>query len=263
MEITVENYRKHGEKPYEIITLHGGPGALGELKPLSKKLGGEFGVIEYLQTEESIELLLKDIKKIIIENTRSSVKVLGFSWGAWLGVFFADKYPELVESLILISSGPFEDKYNKNIQKKRFERMDEKEKKLFKEVDQKFRKDKNVKLKTLNEFIELMHKVDSYQYMEINNYATNFQIDLYKKIWSEAAQMRKNNRLIKSLSEIGCPIKVIHGDYDPHPYQGVKDPLDKLQKDYQFKLLKNCGHTPWKEKKAEDEFYNTLFNFLE
>jgi len=258
----VKNYRIHGEKPYEIITLHGGPGALGELKPLSEKLGEKFGVIEYLQTKESIELLLKDIQKLLSKKAQSPVNVIGFSWGAWLAVFFADQYPEMVKSLILISSGPFEEKYSKNIHKNRFNRMNDKEKELFEKVEQKFIEGKNVKIKLLNNFVDLMHKVDAYQYKESNNNVTNFQINLYKKIWNEAAKLRKNNQLIKSLAKIDCLIKVIHGDYDPHPYQGVKEPLDKLQKDYEFALLKNCGHTPWKEKLAKDEFYNTLFNYL-
>jgi pimeloyl-ACP methyl ester carboxylesterase len=258
----VKNYRTHGKKPYEIITLHGGPGALGELKPLSEKLGEEFGVIEYLQTKESIELLLKDIQKILSKKVQSPVNVIGFSWGDWLAVFFADQYPEMVKSLILISSGPFEEKYSKNIHKNRFNRMNDKEKELFEKVEQKFIEGKNVKIKLLNNFVDLMHKVDAYQYKKSNNNVTNFQINLYKKIWNEAAKLRKNNQLIKALAKIDCPIKVIHGDYDPHPYQGVKKPLEKLQKDYEFKLLKKCGHTPWKEKIAKDEFYNTLFNYL-
>ncbi len=112
--------------------------------------------------------------------------------------------------------------------------MDEKEKKLFKKVDEKFREGKNVKFKLLNSFVKLMHKVDVYQYKKVNNNAINFQIDLYNKIWIEAAQLRKNNQLMKALSEIDCPIKVIHGEYDPHPYQEVKEPLNKLQKDYRF-----------------------------
>ena len=140
--------------------------------------------------------------------------------------------------------------------------MNEKEKELFEKVEQKFIEGKNVKIKLLNNFVELMHKVDAYQYKESNNNVTNFQINLYKKIWNEAAKLRENNQLIKSLAKIDCPIKVIHGDYDPHPYQGVKKPLEKLQKDYEFKLLKKCGHTPWKEKIAKDEFYNALFNYL-
>ena len=258
----MKNYRIHGEKPYEIITLHGGPGALGELKPLSEKLAEKFGVIEYLQTKESIELLLKDIQKILSKKAQSPVNVIGFSWGAWLAVFFADQYPEMVKSLILISSGPFEEKYSKNIHKNRFNRMNDKEKELFEKVEQKFIEGKNVKIKLLNNFVDLMHKVDAYQYKESNNNVTNFQINLYKKIWNEAAKLRENNQLIKSLAKIDCPIKVIHGDYDPHPYQGVKKPLEKLQKDYEFKLLKKCGHTPWKEKIAKDEFYNALFNYL-
>jgi pimeloyl-ACP methyl ester carboxylesterase len=53
-------------------------------------------------------------------------------------------------------------------------------------------------------------------------------------------------------------VVAIHGDYDPHPFQGVKKPLSGILKDFRFILLKNCGHTPWIEKKAVNEFYRVL-----
>jgi len=53
-------------------------------------------------------------------------------------------------------------------------------------------------------------------------------------------------------------VVAIHGDYDPHPPEGVKRPLAKVLRDFQFILLKNCGHLPWIEREAKGEFYEIL-----
>ena len=58
--------------------------------------------------------------------------------------------------------------------------------------------------------------------------------------------------------EIRRPVTAIHGDYDPHPAQGVQDPLSRTLKRFTFILLKNCGHTPWIERAAREEFYAVL-----
>lgn len=258
----MENYRTYGDSPYNVLTLHGGPGAIGELKGVSQKIGIKYGVIEYLQKQSSIEELKEEMEEIIKKEMEFPVKIVGFSWGAWLALFFTADYPSLIESLILISSGPFDEKYSDTIQKNRLKRMEPAEKELFYQVQDKFKEGKNVRIKLLNQFVELMHKVDAYHFVKHKNYSTDFQINLYKKIWAEASKLRKENFLLKSLEKIKCPIKVIHGDYDPHPYQGVIQPLEKLNKEYEVKILKKCGHTPWREKYAEERFYSILYDFL-
>lgn len=50
----------------------------------------------------------------------------------------------------------------------------------------------------------------------------------------------------------------IHGDYDPHPAEGVLQPLSARLKDFRFVLLRNCGHTPWLEQQARDSFYEAI-----
>ena len=58
--------------------------------------------------------------------------------------------------------------------------------------------------------------------------------------------------------EITCPVIAIHGDYDPHPARGVKLPLGKELKNFRFVLLQKCGHRPWIERNAAEEFYRIL-----
>jgi pimeloyl-ACP methyl ester carboxylesterase len=53
-------------------------------------------------------------------------------------------------------------------------------------------------------------------------------------------------------------VVAIHGDFDPHPAEGVKEPLAKAIENFRFILLKNCGHTPWIERDARERFYQLL-----
>ena len=58
--------------------------------------------------------------------------------------------------------------------------------------------------------------------------------------------------------QIRCPVVAIHGDYDPHPAEGIQSPLSSAVNDFRFILLKNCGHLPWIERQAKDEFFALL-----
>lgn len=49
-----------------------------------------------------------------------------------------------------------------------------------------------------------------------------------------------------------------HGDYDPHPSEGVRKPLSAVLSEFRFVLLENCGHTPWCERQARGAFYEVL-----
>ena len=60
--------------------------------------------------------------------------------------------------------------------------------------------------------------------------------------------------LVACAGLIKCPVTAIHGDYDPHPADGVREPLSRLLKDFNFILLDECGHKPWIEKKRKRSF---------
>jgi len=50
----MSNPRKYGIPPYSIAVVHGGPGASGEMKPVAEELSMQFGVLEPLQTKDSV-----------------------------------------------------------------------------------------------------------------------------------------------------------------------------------------------------------------
>jgi pimeloyl-ACP methyl ester carboxylesterase len=64
--------------------------------------------------------------------------------------------------------------------------------------------------------------------------------------------------LLRLASEVQCPVVAIHGDHDPHPAAGVRDPLARVVPDLRFVLLERCGHTPWLERQARATFFEAL-----
>ena len=64
--------------------------------------------------------------------------------------------------------------------------------------------------------------------------------------------------LLERAGRIRCPVLAIHGDIDPHPVEGVRKPLSLVLDDFRLVLLENCGHTPWRERRARERFYEVL-----
>jgi pimeloyl-ACP methyl ester carboxylesterase len=77
-------------------------------------------------------------------------------------------------------------------------------------------------------------------------------------VLEEASVFRHNGKLMGLGNEIRCEVVAIRGDHDPHPYEGVLEPLSGYLKNFKFILLEKCGHKPWIEKEAKGRFYAVL-----
>jgi pimeloyl-ACP methyl ester carboxylesterase len=255
------NLRKYGSAPWDVAVLHGGPGASGEMAPVARELAPIRGVLEPLQTASTIEGQITELKAVLEKEGDSPLTVIGWSWGAWLGFIFASRYPSLVKKIILIGSGPFKEKFARNIMQTRLKRMNIREKSevllLIETMDGPSLVDKD---ETMMRFGKIISKADSYDPMPQKSEILECRYDIYNRIWPQADSLRSSGRLLQFGRKIRCPVVAIHGDYDPHPYEGVLNPLSRILKDFCFILLEKCGHQPWIEKRAKDEFFAVLKN---
>jgi pimeloyl-ACP methyl ester carboxylesterase len=260
----MENLRKFGKKPFKAAVIHGGPGAAGEMAPVAHELSHVIGVLEPFQTEKSVEGQVMELKNILEKHADLPVTLIGFSWGAWLSIIFASKFPELVKKLILISSGPFEQKYAEKIQEVRLNRLNEKDRFQVTSICEALNKTDSVDKKVLfAELGKIISKADAYDPILFENEVIDYRYDIYQNIWTQAEQLRKSGQLLEHAKNIKCPVIAIHGDYDPHPAEGVQEPLQNCLKDFRFHLLQKCGHKPWIEKHAKEHFYKMLEKELE
>lgn len=255
----INSLKKYGRSPYTIVVVHGGPGAGGEMAPVAREIATDYGVLEPIQTALSIEGQIKELKTVIDNNADSPVILIGFSWGAWLSFIFAADYPELIKKLILIGSGPFEEKYAAKIQETRLNRLSEEERteveSLIEVLDNPMVEDKS---SAFERFGALFSKADTYDPIKQEPETINFQADIFQSLWNEAAKLRSSGKLLKLGKHLKCPVTAIHGDYDSHPAEGVQKPLTGILENFRFILLKSCGHKPWIESQARDEFFRIL-----
>ena len=255
----MKNLRKYGEEPFSIAVIHGGPGAPGEVAPVARELSSSWGVLEPLQTATSLEGQVQELYDVLKKNGNLPVVLIGYSWGAWLSFIFTAKHPSLVKKLILVGSGPFEKEYAENIMKTRLDRLDDQEKSevqsLIKSLNDSTIKNKNA---IMSQFGKLISKADSYDPLPYEDEMLQVQFDAFQGVWPAADKFRSSGELLSLAKQIECSVVAIHGDYDPHPFSGVKIPLTSALKKFRFILLKKCGHKPWVERMAKDKFYNIL-----
>lgn len=256
---SIKNLRVYGKKPYSVAVVHGGPGAAGEMAPVAEELSSELGILEPFQGEISIEGQIEELKGQLENSASIPFILVGFSWGAWLSFICAANYPELVRKLILIGSGPFTENYANGIHETRLNRFSQQEKTEFEFLIEILN---NPGCRSINmDFARLgtlLSKADAFDPIAQESSVFEYRFDIFTKVWEEAAELRRNGELIKLAGKIRCPVVAIHGDYDPHPSDGVLEPLSAILQEFRFFLLKNCGHKPWVERQARDEFYSLL-----
>ena len=255
----MKNFRKYGDPPFNVAVLHGGPGAPGQMAPVARELSSKRGVLEPLQTKYTLEGQVRELHSILDENRVFPVTLVGSSWGAMLGFIFSAYHPKYVKKLIMIGSGVFDRKYVEKIQENRLMCLSLQERveaqKLMEAFSFPTETNKN---RIFTRLGELLTKADAYNPLTLETEVIETQYDVFQSVWSDVEKLRNSSKLLKLGKKIECPVVAIHGDYDPHPAEGIKKPLSTVLRDFEFVLLKNCGHLPWIEKEAMTEFYKIL-----
>jgi pimeloyl-ACP methyl ester carboxylesterase len=217
------------------------------------------GVLEPLQTASSMKGQLDELKEVLVEHGEPPVILIGFSWGAWLSYLIAAFSGHLVRKLILVGSGVFLEQYADSIQQTRLKRLSRDEQgEVTALMEVLSDPGAQAGSEAFKRFGELMFKSDAYDPIEGESEAIDYRVDIFQKIWKEAAALRESGRLLELGRRIRCPVVAIHGDYDPHLAEGVEKPLSAVLSDFRFVLLRKCGHKPWKERHAREPFFRIL-----
>jgi pimeloyl-ACP methyl ester carboxylesterase len=263
----MENPRKYGRAPYAVAVIHGGPGGGGEMAPVARARAQTWSVLEPIQTATSIEGQIEELRTLLGGHGHPPYTLIGHSWGAWLGYLLAAHHPALVKKLILVGSGGFRACYAADLDLIRLSRLTEDERAEIESLRQVLADPESEgQDAAFARFGKLYGKADAYDPLpQDDDEEQTFppRADIYHSVWPAAAQMRSNGELLALGVRIKCPVVAIHGEYDSHPAEGVREPLSSVLPDFRFHLLERCGHTPWMERQARDEFYHLLGQELE
>ncbi len=267
----MENVRVYGRAPFDVAVVHGGPGAPGEMAPVARELAAACpglqpgpaaaarGVLEPLQTASTVPGQVAELAAVLRKHGHPPVVLIGHSWGAMLCFILTAECPSLVRKLVLVSSGVFDESYAAGIEGTRLGRLSVEEAAavdaLTRSLDDPNAADRNRTFARLGGYIS---RADAFDPLPDEGEVMECQYDLHRRVWGEARRLRSSGGLLALGRRIGCPVVAIHGDYDPHPAEGVKVPLSGVLTDFRFILLEKCGHRPWLERAARDRFYGII-----
>ncbi len=232
------------------------------MAPVARVLAKAQGVLEPIQTATTLAGQIEELKGVLEAYASTPVTLIGYSWGAWLSFMVAARFPALVKKLCLVASGPFEEKYVSALHDTRMSRLTVEERREFEAATQALgdpaTPGKDAWLARLG---ALASKTDAYAPCAAHEDPadrTGPRGDIFQGVWEAAAQLRRSGELLEMAHRIRCPVMAVHGNYDPHPAEGVEKPLAAVLPGFQFVLLEKCGHTPWVERHARDCFYRVI-----
>lgn len=253
MDEPSKNNHRYGNDDIDVVLVHGGPGAAGELAPLATLLATlGYGVLEPWQTATTVEGQIAELHTTLKALT-TPIYLMGWSWGAWLALLVAARYPDHIRRLVLIGSGPFEAQYAKSIQPTRRARLSVEDNaalpQLLAAMDDPAH---------LSQVLEIFDKCDTFNRDASPQPQVEFNQKIHENVWAEAARLRQEGALVDALERLRCRVTAIHGDHDPHPADGVRVPLEHARPDAAFHLFEQCGHKPWQEVHAKKGFLTLL-----
>jgi pimeloyl-ACP methyl ester carboxylesterase len=255
----MENVRLYGAAPFRVAVLHGGPGAPGTMAPVARALAGDRGVLEPLQTAASLQGQVEELRSVLEEHAALPATVIGSSWGAMLGFIFAAYHPTHVNKLILVGSGVYAARYAANIARTRLDRLSADERRelqaLTEALDDPAILDSSAALARIG---QLTTKADAFDPITLDTEGLGVDYQVYARVWGEAEALRASGELVALGRRIACPVVAVHGDYDPHPAAGIREPLAPILRDFRLIVLEHCGHLPWIERHARETFYDLL-----
>lgn len=252
--------RSYGKPPYLLALLHGGPGARGSLAGAARELGKHRGVWEPLQTRRDIPELVEELCEQLAPADQP-LTLAGHSWGAWLGILYAALFPQRVKHLVLISCPPLTDAFVPQILQRRLALLTPQEaancRQALSVLEQHAPGDKAQALETVH---TLTQKTDFIAPCAYDDRLLELDEKQYAAVWPQAVRLRSSGKLLEAAKKVVCPVSVLHGAQDPHPVQGVLEPLRSCGITPQSLVWEKCGHSPFAETYAREEFYRFLRN---
>lgn len=259
--------RRHGAAGPWVIVLHGGPAAVGEAAPLARGLAGEFRVLEPWQRGGGGQTLtvarhVEDLHQVatsLCGGVRPAL--VGHSWGAMLGLAYAATHPDAAGPLVLVGCGTFDLASRRRMDAIYDERIDADLRRKLDQVEQEA--DSSDRLKKKYELLRplfLYDPVEEEEDAEAN--AVPFDQQAHSETWNDMLRLQGEGVYPAAFAAITSPVIMLHGAYDPHPGEMIRDSLKPYLPQVEYHQWDRCGHNPWLERAVHDDFFATLRRWL-
>lgn len=259
--------RCYGKKGPLVVVLHGGPAAVGDVAPLAEGLSASFRVVEPWQRGSgSVPLTVArhvaDLHELISDRDDGAAPALiGHSWGAMLALCYAAEHPSQAGPIVLVGCGTFDQPARRRMQAMIEQRMDEGLRARLSRVSRDIADpaDQFVQSFKLTRHLFDFDAIDPYP---DDNEFEPFDLQAHQQTWHDMTRLQDGGIYPRAFAAIDSPVLMLHGRYDPHPGEMIRDSLIPHIPHLEYHELERCGHNPWMEKLARDEFFSVTARWL-
>jgi pimeloyl-ACP methyl ester carboxylesterase len=232
--------RTYGSSGPMIIVLHGGPAAVGSAAGLARGLSDSFQVLEPWQRGSGPEPLtvahhVQDLH-VLVQTLPPSRRpaIVGESWGAMLALAYTAAHPQSAAAVGLVGCGTF---------------------------------DLGARARLTEVLAQRRARRRPYDFAPISSpYEDDppepFDEAAYAQTWDDMVRLQHEGVYPQAFAAIRAPVLMIHGNDDPHPGAMIRDSLTPHLPHLEYRALTRCGHSPWIERFAREEFFAILKAWL-
>jgi pimeloyl-ACP methyl ester carboxylesterase len=189
--------------------------------------------------------------------------LVGESWGAMLALAYSAAHPNSAGLVVLVGCGTFDPVSRTRMKEIREERKTD-ELRLRLELLAKKTDDPGellCKQYELSRYIDIFDPIPTTGEPSEEPYPP-FDMQAHTETWEDMLRLQDEGVYPSAFSAIVSPVIMLHGAYDPHPGRMIYASLKPHIPQIEYQEWELCGHSPWIEKHARDDFFSFLHQWL-
>lgn len=176
-----------------------------------------------------------------------------------LALAFAASHPESAGPLVLVGCGTFDPEARARFRATLDERMDESLRRRLEHLEAEYA-DPGERLREQYALIRPLYVYDPAD--ELPDESPPFDLRAHTETWEDMVRLQEEGIYPAAFAAIRSPVLMLHGAYDPHPGRMIRTSLVPYIAHLEYRELDRCGHSPWKERYARDEFFTVMKDWL-
>ena len=263
-EVEPIEVRRYGSRGATVVVLHGGPGAPGSAGGLARALAEEFVVLEPLQRRSgkvplTVARHVEDLAAVAPERAA----VVGWSWGAMLGLSYAARDPARVSELVLVGCGTYDEAGRALYRRDLWQRLGESGRRAVEALERRLAGERDPARRDaiIAELAALHVRAQAYEPLEeAGDSLEGAAVDAagHAQTWDDVLRLQREGIEPRAFAAITARVLMVHGDADPHPGAATRDLLRRFIPRLEYVELARCGHEPWRERHARGRFLEVV-----
>jgi pimeloyl-ACP methyl ester carboxylesterase len=173
-----------------------------------------------------------------------------------LALAYAAAYPASIASLILVGSGNFDLMARGEMQEILKLRMNDEIRERLDRTTQ--LPDEDERLKASTEAQLPLFAYDPLAPPEDEK----VDAQAFRETWDDMLRLQADGTYPTAFASIKIPVLMVHGTFDPHPGALIQASLKSYMPQLEYRELEQCGHWPWLEKSATENFFSVIREWL-